>query len=52
MRQSKLFTKTQKDAPKDEISVNAQMLSRGGFTDKLRQECTHNCRWDFAHLKK
>lgn len=35
MRQSKLFTRTQKDAPKDEISANAQMLARGGFTDKL-----------------
>lgn len=35
MRQSKLFTKTIKQAPKDEISLNAQLLIRGGFVDKL-----------------
>lgn len=35
MRQSQLFTKTQKDAPKDEVSVNAQLLMRAGFVDKL-----------------
>ncbi len=35
MRQSQLFTKTIKEAPKDEISVNAQLLIRGGFIDKL-----------------
>lgn len=34
MRQSHLFTKTQKEAPKDEVSKNAQLLSRGGFIDK------------------
>jgi len=35
MRQSQLFTKTRKEAPKDEISLNAQLLIRGGFIDKL-----------------
>ena len=35
MRQSQLFTKTFKNAPKDEISVNAQLLTKGGFIQKL-----------------
>jgi len=35
MKQSQLFTKTIKKAPKDEISLNAQYLIRGGFIDKL-----------------
>jgi len=35
MKQSQLFTRTQKNAPKDEISINAQLLIRGGFVDKL-----------------
>ena len=35
MRQSKLFTKTIKEAPKDEISFNAQTLIRAGFIDKV-----------------
>ncbi|PIR96713.1 MAG: prolyl-tRNA synthetase [Candidatus Doudnabacteria bacterium CG10_big_fil_rev_8_21_14_0_10_41_10] len=34
MLQSQLFTKTSKDAPKDEVSINAKLLSRGGFVDK------------------
>ncbi|MDP1884571.1 MAG: aminoacyl--tRNA ligase-related protein [Candidatus Moranbacteria bacterium] len=34
MKQSQLFTKTQKDALKDEVSVNAQLLIRAGFVDK------------------
>ncbi len=34
MRQSKLFTKTQKEAPKDETSKNAQLLMRGGYLYK------------------
>lgn len=34
MFQSKLFTKTLKEAPKDEQSVNAQMLERAGFVFK------------------
>jgi len=35
MRQSQLFTETQKEAPKDEKSINAQLLIRAGFVDKL-----------------
>ncbi len=34
MRQSKLFTKTRKEAPSDEVSKNAQLLIRGGFVHK------------------
>jgi prolyl-tRNA synthetase len=34
MRQSKLFTKTIKNIPKDEISKNAQLLIRAGFIYK------------------
>ena len=34
MRQSKLFTKTRKEAPKDEVSKNAILLSRAGFVNK------------------
>jgi len=34
MLQSQLFTKTQKDAPKDEVSLNAQLLIRAGFINK------------------
>lgn len=34
MRQSELFTKTRKDAPKDEVSKNAQLLIRAGFIHK------------------
>ncbi len=35
MKQSELFSKTNKSAPKDEESVNAQLLIRGGYIDKL-----------------
>lgn len=35
MRQSDLLTKTQKSPPAGEISVNAQLLERGGFITKL-----------------
>lgn len=35
MKQSQLFTKTTKQAPKDEVSLNAQLLIRAGFADKL-----------------
>lgn len=34
MKQSQLFTKTLKEAPKDEQSINAQLLERGGFIYK------------------
>jgi prolyl-tRNA synthetase len=35
MKQSQLFTKTKKEAPKDEASVNAELLIRAGYIDKL-----------------
>ncbi|MCA9353441.1 prolyl-tRNA synthetase [Candidatus Nomurabacteria bacterium] len=34
MRQSKLFTKTRKEAPADEVAENAKMLIRAGFVHK------------------
>lgn len=34
MKQSKLFTKTRKEAPKDEISKSANLLIRAGFIHK------------------
>jgi prolyl-tRNA synthetase len=34
MRQSKLFTKTKKESPADEVSKNAELLIRGGFVHK------------------
>ena len=35
MKQSKLFTRTLKEEPKDEVSFNARVLIRAGFIDKL-----------------
>ncbi len=35
MRQSKLFTKTLRNAPKDEVTINAQFLLRAGYVEKL-----------------
>src|SRR4030042_3228582 len=35
MKQSQLFTKTLREPPKDEVSQNAQLLTRAGFIDKL-----------------
>ena len=34
MRQTQLFTKTRKEAPSDEVSVNAQLLIRAGYIHK------------------
>lgn len=34
MRQSHLFTKTRKNAPKDEVAKNADLLIRGGYIHK------------------
>ncbi|HCJ45602.1 MAG TPA: prolyl-tRNA synthetase, partial [Candidatus Moranbacteria bacterium] len=34
MRQSALFVRTKKEAPKDEVSKNAQLLLRAGFIHK------------------
>ena len=35
MLQSQLFTKTKKEVPKEEEAINAQLLIRAGFVDKL-----------------
>jgi prolyl-tRNA synthetase len=35
MRQSQLFTKIERNPPKDETTVNAQLLARAGFVSKL-----------------
>ena len=35
MLQSKLFSQTLREAPKDDISTNAEFLIRGGFVEKL-----------------
>lgn len=34
MRHSELFTKTQREAPKDEVAINAELLIRAGFINK------------------
>lgn len=34
MRQSRLFGKTLREGPKDEVSKNAELLTRGGFVSK------------------
>jgi prolyl-tRNA synthetase len=34
MRQSQLFTKTKKESPADEVSLNAELLIKGGFINK------------------
>lgn len=34
MKQSELFTKTRREAPKDEVSKNAKLLIRGGYVHK------------------
>lgn len=35
MRQSQLFTRVERNAPKDETTLNAQLLVRAGFVSKL-----------------
>lgn len=35
MRQSQLFSKTKRNPPKDEESINARLLTQGGFIKKL-----------------
>ena len=35
MKYSKLFGKTIRDVPKDEVSTNAKLLIRAGFVSKL-----------------
>ncbi len=34
MRQSQLFTRVERNAPKEEVALNAQLLTRGGFIYK------------------
>jgi prolyl-tRNA synthetase len=34
MKQSQLFTKTKKESPADEVSLNAELLIKAGFIDK------------------
>ena len=34
MKQSHLFTKTKKESPSDEVSLNAELLIKGGFINK------------------
>jgi prolyl-tRNA synthetase len=34
MKQSQLFTKTQKESPADEVSLNAELLIKAGFVNK------------------
>jgi len=52
MLQSKLFTRTRKEAPKDEVSKNAQLLIRAGFIDKLQAGVYTYLPLGFLVLKK
>ena len=52
MRQSKLFTKTLREAPKEETSPNAQLLIRAGFVDKLMAGVYSYLPLGFKVLKK
>lgn len=52
MLQSKLFTKTQKEAPKDDKSINAKFLIRAGFIDKLMAGVYSYLPLGFLVLKK
>ena len=36
MRQSQLFSKTRREAPKDETAKNAELLIRAGFIQKMQ----------------
>ena len=35
LRQTQLVSRTSRDAAKEDVSVNAQLLVRAGFVDKL-----------------
>lgn len=52
MKQSSLFTKTIKENLKDEESINAQLLIRGGFIDKLMAGVYSYLPLGFLVLKK
>src|SRR3989338_6467328 len=52
MYQSKLLRKTSREAPADEVSVNAKLLTRGGFIDKLASGIYSYLPLGFLVLKK
>lgn len=52
MLQSKLFPKTIKNEPKDEVSINSKLLVRGGFVDKLMAGVYNYLPLGFRVLKK
>ena len=52
MRQSQLFTKTRREAPKDEVAKNARLLIRGGYIDKLASGVYTYLPLGFRVLKK
>ncbi len=52
MKRSQLFTKTSKDNPSDEISLNAQLLIRAGFVHKEMAGVYSFCLWVYELLRK
>lgn len=52
MKQSELFTKTIKEIPRDEKSINGQLLIRAGFIDKLMAGVYSYLPLGFLVLKK
>src|SRR3989344_218884 len=54
MKQSELFTKTIKEVPKDEISVNANLLTRAGVIYKVaegeKKEPAFNLSWTHEEI--
>ena len=52
MQQSQLFTKTLREIPKEEKSINARLLIRGGFVDKLMAGVYSFLPLGFLALKK
>ena len=52
MLQSKLFPKTLREAPKDEVSSNAKLLIQAGFIDKMMAGVYNFLPLGFRVLKK
>lgn len=52
MLQTQLFAKIKKEAPKDEPSINAQLLTRGGYVEKLMSGVYSFLPLGFIVLKK
>jgi len=52
MLQSRAFISTKREAPKDEVSINAQLLLRGGYVDKLTSGVYSILPLGFLVLKK